>query len=35
MIGGAILLASQFARLPISTSPGWLAFADSLAAFGR
>lgn len=35
IIGGAILLGSQFARLPISTSPAWLAFADSLAAFGR
>jgi len=30
LIGLAVLLASQFMRLPISTSPTWYAIADSL-----
>ena len=33
LIGGAIMLAVQFLRLPLSTTPWWFAVADFLARF--
>jgi hypothetical protein len=33
LIGGAIMLAVQVLRLPLSTTPWWFAVADFLARF--
>jgi hypothetical protein len=35
LIGGAVVLALELLRLPLSQSHAWLAFADSLATFAR
>jgi hypothetical protein len=34
LIGGAIVLAVQVLRVPLSTTPLWYAIADFLARFG-
>jgi hypothetical protein len=34
VIGGVLILAVQFLRMPLSTTPGWYAVADFLARFG-
>lgn len=35
LVGGALLVASQLIRVPLSQTPQWLAFADSLGTFAR
>lgn len=34
-IGGAVMVALQIVRVPLSNTSAWLAFADHLASFGR
>ena len=35
LVGATVMLALQFLRVPVAHSHAWLAFANSLAAFGR
>lgn len=34
LVGGAVMVALQLVRVPLSQTQGWLAFADSMARFG-